>query len=244
MNQEILFGQTLEQIKKKAKQQGNVIAKADVEAAFAPLGLNETQLSMVYDYLKTHKIGVDEEVNLDDYLDHTDRNYLEMYLEELKQLKEYSDGEKEAITIAAMAGESDAKQELITIYLNEAVDLAKLYTGQGVIIEDLIGEANLALAMGVEMLGALEHPSEVSGMLGKMMMDAMEDAIAESNADGEKGKMVAEKVNKVADAAKELAQELRRKVTIEELMQETGMDREEVMEAIRLSANKIEDIEV
>lgn len=81
--------------------------------------------------------------------------------------------------MSAMAGDSLAQEKLCTAYLPQVVDVAKLYAGQGVYLEDLIGEGNVAVAMGVKMLGALEKPSEAEGMLGKMMMDAMEDYISE-----------------------------------------------------------------
>jgi len=132
---------------------------------------------------------------------------------------------------------------LITFYLPEAAQLAKLYAGQGVLLEDLIGEANVALTVGVEMLGALEKAEEVPGMLGKMMMDAMENSIGEVADSEEAGKAVAEKVNRVADAAKELSEDLRRKVTVEELAEETQISQEDIREAVRLSGRKIEEIE-
>ena len=102
-------------------------------------------------------------------------------------------------------------------------EIAKLYAGQGVLLEDLVGEGNLALSFGVTMLGSLEKPEEVEGMLGKMIMDAMEEYIAEHAENSKIDKRVEDKVNKVADKARELAEELQRKVTIEELMEETGM---------------------
>ena len=49
--------------------------------------------------------------------------------------------------------------------------------------------------------------------------------------------------NKVADKARELAEELHRKVTTEELMEETGMSRKMIEDAIRMSGFKIEDID-
>ena len=243
MNKELLFGQTLEKVKKQAKEQGNVISEADVKEAFAQLSLEDAQLAMVYDYLNKHGIGIGEPVDMEEYLEEEDKNFLEMYLQELALLDEVSSGEKEAITLSAMAGDIDAKKKLITVYLPEAVDLAKLYAGQGVIMEDLIGEANLALAGGVEMLGALEHASEVQGMLGKLMMDAMEAYIAENSQSDDIGKQVAEKVNKVADAAKELSDALLRKVTAQELAAETEIPLEEIQEAMRLAASKIDEIE-
>ena len=43
--------------------------------------------------------------------------------------------------------------------------------------------------------------------------------------------------------ALELAEELQRKVTIEELMEETGMSRKMIEDAVRMSGFKIEDID-
>ena len=123
------------------------------------------------------------------------------------------------------------------------VEISKLYSRQGVFLEDLIGEGNVALAMGVTMLGCLEHAREAEGMLMKMVMDAMEGIIAEAMQEADKDKKVADRVNKVADKARELARELHRKVTIEELAQETGMSVKFIQDAMRMSGFAIEDLE-
>ncbi len=243
MNQEVLFGKTLEQVKKTAKGQGNCISKEQVVEAFAPLGLSAEQIGMVCDYLHQHKIGIGEPVDLEEYLADEEKDYLDTYLNELKALPEVSSGEREAITLSAMAGDTDAQGRLTEIYLPEVVEIAKLYAGQGVYLEDLIGEGNVALAMGVAMLGALEHESEAQGMLGKMIMDAMEEYIAKNAEEAKKDKRIAEKVNKVADAARELSEELHRKVTIEEVMEESGLNRKMIEDAVRMSGGKIEDLE-
>lgn len=243
MNKELLFAQTLEKVKKIAKEQGNCISEEQVRDEFAALDLNNEQLQMVFDYLVKHKIGINEPVNVDDYLTDEERNYLQNYLDEIAGLPAYSEGEKEAIAISAMAGDTDAQGKLTEIYLPDVIEIAKLYAGQGVFLEDLIGEGNVALAIGVTMLGCLEKPSEVQGMLGKMIMDAMENFIAE-NAENEKAdQKVADKVNKVMDAAKELYELLRRKVTVEELAAENKMSEKAIREAIRFSGNNIEYIE-
>ena len=243
MNQEVLFAQTLEKVKKLAKEQGNCVSKEQVQEAFAPLGLVEEQLSLVYDYLEKHKIGIGEPVDADDYLTEEEKNYLEMYLEDLSAMPTYSAGETEAITLSAMAGDTDAQRKLTEIYLPQVVDLAKLYSGQGVLIEDLIGEGNVAVAVGVSMLGCLENAAEAQGMLGKMVMDAMEDYIAENAEESKKDKRIEAKVNKVAEAAKSLAEDLGRKVTAEELAAETGMSLKAIQDAMRMSGFKIEDLE-
>ena len=235
MNKEVLFAQTLEQVRKTAKEQGNCISEEQVKDAFAELDLSGEQLQMVFDYLLKHKIGIGQPMDPDEFLTDEEKDYLQEYLDEVAELPTYTDGEKLAFAMSAMAGEADAQQRLIEIHLADVAEIAKLYAGQGVLLEDLVGEGNLALSFGVTMLGSLEKPQEVEGMLGKMIMDAMEEYIAEHAENS--------KVNKVADKARELAEELQRKVTIEELMEETGMSRKMIEDAVRMSGFKIEDID-
>ena len=142
--------------------------------------------------------------------------------------------------MSAMAGDADARSRLTELYLPEVAEIAKLYAGQGVYLEDLIGEGNVAAAMGVTMLGALEHASEAQGMLGKMIMDAMEEYIARNAEEVKKDQRILDKVNQVAKTANELYAELHRKVTVEEVMQESGLSRRAVEDAIRMSGDKIE----
>ena len=80
-------------------------------------------------------------------------------------------------------------------------------------------------------------------MLINMIMDAMESIIDETLQETDKDKRVVERVNKVADKAKELAEELHRKVTVDELAEETGMSKKAIQDAMRMSGFAIEDIE-
>ncbi len=242
MGREAEFTETLERIKKKARAGQNFITKAEIEEAFSSLSLSAEQMEMVYAYLRENKIGVDEPADTDAYLEEEERNYLDAYLEALREIPTVTEGEREAITLSAMAGDRDAVEKLTQLMLPEVPQIAKLYAGQGVGLEDLIGEGNLALSLGVTMLGALEHANEAQGMLGKMIMDAMEDCIAENAAEGKKDQKIADKVNKVADAANALREELRRAVTVEELMEESGLSRKAIEDAIRISGGKIESI--
>lgn len=244
MNKELLFAKTLEKVKDIAKMQGNCISEEQVQKEFELLGLNNDQLQMVYDYLVKHKVGIGQPVNIDDYLSDEEKDYLQTYLDEIAELPTVTEGEKEAITLSAMAGDPDAQYRLTEIYLPDVIEIAKLYAGQGVLLEDLIGEGNVAVAIGVTMLGCLENASEAQGMMGKMIMDAMENYIQETVSSEKADQKIVDKVNKVQDVAKELSDELKRKVTVEELMLETGMSRNKIMEAIRFSGNNIEYIEV
>lgn len=243
MNKELAFAKKLEEIRKLAKEQGNMLSEEQVETAFREIEISKEQLEPVFAYLKSKNIGIGEPVDMDEVLSREDKDYLEEYLEELKELPVLSDGEKRAYAMAAIAGDSEGKWNIINFFLPQVVDIAKLYSGQGVLLEDLIGEGNVALATGVEMLGCLENPEEVDGMLGKMIMDAMEDYITENSAEKKADMQVVDKVNSISDQAKELAEALQRKITVEELAEETGIDEEEIREAIKFSGNKIEYFE-
>ena len=193
--------------------------------------------------------GTDEAADSDSYLTEEERDYLQDYLNELAALPVYSQGELEAYAIQALAGDRPGQEKLMEGNLRNVAEVAKLYVGQGVLLEDLIGEGNVALAAGIGRLnslreaGALKGPQEVQGVLTRMVMDAMERHIEENAANVRADKKAADKVNQVADKARELAGQLRRKVTPEKLAQETGMPLKAIEDAMRMSGYKIEDIQ-
>lgn len=242
-NQELLFARSLEKTRNIAKEQENTISSEQIKEIFEELNLREEQLEMVFDYLKTHKIGIDQKINPDEYLSEEEFDFIAAYQEDIESLRTYSDGEIEAYSISAMAGERSAMDELINIYLPRIIDMSKLYAGQGVLVEDLIGEGNMALATGVTMLGGLEKSSEVEGALVARIMTSMEEIIHEKEEESRTDLRVEEKVNIVADKARELAADLRRKVSIQELVEETKLSEKAIRDAIRFSGFKIEDIE-
>lgn len=237
------FGKILTSVVRSAREQGNTIAKKEVEEAFAALQLKEAQMEEIFSYLKSRRIGVDEMPDLTADLSGEERNALQLYLESLAFLPERSEGEKQVCIRRAMDGDSEAQQIVAEIFLPLVPDIAKLYAEQGVFLEDLIGEGNEALVRGVSLLSALEEETEVEGALSQMIMNAMEERINEDLEASAKGRKVAGLVNEVADRAKELAEEVRHKVSVEELMEETGWPEEKIREAIRFSGDNIEDLD-
>ena len=122
-------------------------------------------------------------------------------------------------------------------------DIARLYTGQGVPLEDLIGEGNVALSMAVNSLGGASDAAGAQKKLVRLIMDAMEEFIRDHAENEKRDQRIADRVNRVADKARKLAGEYHRKVTPEELMRETGLSMKAIQDAMRMSGYKIEDIE-
>ena len=242
-NKEKEFAEILKHVTRTARENRNLITKEEVTEAFSELSLDDAQLKMVFDYLKNHNIGVDEPVETQENLTDEETNYLNSYVESLEGLNRLSDGELEAESMAAIDGDKLAQAKLIEHYLPLVVDVARMYSEQGVFIEDLIGEGNLALTRGVTMLDAVGEPKEVESFLYKLMLDAMERLIEENLSEDAGMNKVLELVQEVADKAKELSEDLRRKVTVEELMEETGWDEDKIRSAIKFSADNIEDLD-
>ncbi len=241
--EQLLFAQTLEQLKETARLQENMLTSEQVQEAFESMNLGEAQLALIHEYLQKNNIGIDEPGKVDENLTDEDVNYLAIYLDELKELPVVSDGEKRAIMMSAMAQDMTACNKLVEIFLPQVVEIAKLYAGQGALVEDLIGEGNVALATAVTMLDCVESIDEVEGFFGKMIMDAMQDYIGEDSDNKSVDEQILEKVNRIHEKAKEMAEELLRKVTVAELAKEMEIEEEEIFEAIRLSANHMDYIE-
>ena len=243
MEKEKAFTKALQELVNKAKTQGNVLAEEQVNEQFADIHLDKTQFELIQAYLKQNKIGIDKAVNLDDYLTDDDVHYLDFYLEELKELEQWTDEKKKEVIELAIKGNADAQVQLIEAYLPEVVEISKLYAGQGVLLEDLIGEGNVAITLGVKLLECAEGVTEAEGILAKMIMDAMEKYINENLESSDADKKILEKINQISDLSKELAENIGRKVTIDELVRESGFTEEEIMEAMEMTANNIEYIE-
>lgn len=153
MREEQIFAKTLEELSALAKEQGNMLSEEQVTEAFdkAKLNLGEPQLEMIFAYLKNKKIGIGQPADPFDYMTQEEIDYLEEYLKAVQAGADVTDGVKEAVLLSAMAGDADAKHRMIEIFLPQVAEIAKLYAGQGVFLEDLIGEGNVALTMAAEM---------------------------------------------------------------------------------------------
>ncbi len=240
---QVLFLKRLKETAGKAAENGNKITEEELKEAFADLELDEKQMTQVRDFLKSKGVGIGEPLPLEEVISEEEMNHLKEYEEMIDSIEIPSDNVMDAIKLSAMAGERDAQQRLAEYSLRKVVDIARLYAGQEVFMEDLIGAGNEALLIAVTQLAPLEKPDEVDGYLGRRIMDAMEDLIAMNLDEKAAEKAVEERVNLVADRARELAQELGRKVSVHEVAAEYEMDPEDVREAVRLSGNAIGDIQ-
>lgn len=244
---EQLFLEALQTAKKKARQGGDTISSEQLGEIFAATGLTPEQTAQVRDFLLKSGISVDEapadEVEPEDALTEEEHDYLKEYEEMIAQIPQPEESVMTAIRISAMAGDKEAQRSLAQYMLPKVLDICRLYAGQGVPAEDLIGAGSEALVRAAALLGPLSSPDEVDGDLTRRIMDAMEDLISDNLLIKAQDAKIAENANLVADKAAELAKTLGRKVTPEELAREGEVTMEQITEAVRATGRAIEDIE-
>lgn len=244
MNEQQEFAKRINELVELAKDQENVIFEDQLFDIFPEVKTDNAKYDVIKEFLKEKKIGLNEKIPFMDAISEDEKNYLEFYLDDLNSQPKLTPGERDAFRLSAMAGDENAQMIVLSDYLLNVVEIAKLYAGQGVLLEDLIGEGNVALVSAVSMLGSLEKPSEVDGFLASQVMDAMQDIIAEAMDENGAEEKLLEKVNKVAKEAKELSETLGRKVTVDELSNESGISKAQILKALKLTANSIEEIEI
>ncbi len=254
------FKKIMIQVRALAKSQGETISREQVHNKFLPLNVSEGQFLLIYKYLDEENVtlfdteeerlkasgqGKDGSDSKEDtpHLSIEDDDCLKIYIDELNSLKIPEKEERQSIIEDILKDRESAVSRLPEMYLKEVIDVARLYAGQGVALEDLIGEGNIGVLTGAGMLDCCESAQEVDEFMIRMIMDSMESMIMENFSDDEFDLKVVERVNELNDRARELAEEMERLVTVEELVRELAQDEEYIRETIRLSGNAIPYIE-
>lgn len=292
-NNQAAFMGALNSLKEYAKVNGNIVTKQDVESYFKDLGLDDSKYQMITGYLLANDItvkgenGVDNEflnmleksavkqteeleeevaeetvfVTDEDY--EKDEKYIQMYMEDLKDVEELSDTGRAFLLMNIV--EDNDKESLSLLsqsFLKKIVGWIEPFRRKGVLASDLIQEANLAMIAYIgekhflnnyewkdkikegstndiiEVLGGIDK--EVKYQAEESMRMLIDEQMDSNRVSGK----VLNKVNYVNDWAVRLKEELGRKPTVKEVAERMGVAEDVVSEALSLSADKIEDINV
>ncbi len=229
------FIQKISELKETGILQGGYLTEEQIEEVFP--ALTQEQRSLLLDYFKENKIGIGEALPDTEILTEEQQSHFHMYLEELDEMETVDNDLRRVLIMNALNGDQTAKERLTNSYLRTVIDIAKLYTGQGADLPDLVGEGNVALAMAIAGLDSIEKPEDCDEMVSRSIMNAMEELIGAENDQLEALQEMVEIIGKVLNVAKPLSDELRRKVTIRELTQESELTEDEIKDAIRFSGD-------
>ena len=161
--------------------------------------------------------------------------YYQTYLDELKEIKPCDDKEREHLLPLAVLGDKEARDRLIEGHLIFALALAKDYRDKGISMSDLVQEANLALTMAVNRYQEGDFLLFVQQDIKK----ALELLLKEQKKEEETGEELIARVNVLQEISRQMAEELGREATLEELGNRMQMPLEEVREIMKLAVNAV-----
>ncbi len=227
------FIENVTALKDTAIFQGGMIRREQIKEVFGEL--NADQEKVLGQYFKDNNIGIDEAFSAAETLSDEDLDHINLYLEEIEGLDEVSEDMKRVLVMSAMNGDNTAKEKLTACYLKSIADLARLYSGQGVEISDLIGEGNVALAAAMNMLGSIEDPSECDALVTRTAMNAMEELVGVEREESEAMEHTMLRIMNVLSKAREMNEELNRKISAAEICAEMDIDEDELGRLMLLS---------
>lgn len=249
MRDKIKFKEILAGIVESAQVQGNKIPVEVIKDAFAEDALTEEQYEFVYSYLESEHITVaghqkkemPEKTEEKKNSKEKEETYLKFYLEELKGLGEYAEEEEERLLRAVLAGNEQARNQIIEGNLKKIVKVAEEFTEKGIPVSDLIQEGNIGFLTALEQLQE-ENIVDFDEYWKRIVRIMINDAINEQISSDRTQQRMVEKLNALDRATKELTKELERKVTVAEISEYMEISEEETEELLRIS-KQISDAE-
>lgn len=256
MGQAETFREDLEALLALAAASDFRLSRAQVEGAFENYTLSDEQMEMVYQYLNKNHITVEENdktratknrdrqvrpaagsgpdqvsTSEEDEESEEDSAYYKMYMADLKALPPFSKNREAELLKRYAAGDTSVSEQLIEGRLRFAAKTAALYRGQGVLLMDLIQEANMALVMAVSRYegGSFEE------LILTEIQNAIDGALTEAGSAADVGGYLASQVNSLMIVTARLAEELGREATLSELAEKMHMPEESVKELVKIA---------
>ncbi|HCY43947.1 MAG TPA: RNA polymerase sigma factor RpoD [Firmicutes bacterium] len=161
-----------------------------------------------------------------------------MYLKEIGKIPLLSADEEMKYSIAAAAGDEDAKRILAESNLRLVVSIAKRYVGRGLLFLDLIQEGNIGLMKAVEKFD-YDKGFKFSTYATWWIRQAITRALADQARTIRVPVHMVETINKMARVQRQLTLELNREPSEEEIAKKMGIGVDKVREVMKISQDPV-----
>ena len=264
MDQIIVFRELLGEIREKARAQGNIISRKEVEAFFAHAGLTQQELDLICRYLTDSHVRVEafdegdipgedpgrtvssEDVSAEDSVEeessevYKDAGLIEQYLQELEQIGPVEAAAELELFHRVCRGDIPAREELAKAYLKTVASLVAEYEGEEIAAEDLLQEGNVGLLLALDQLEPMDSLAAYRTNLFNGINRYLEEVIEAHRTEADAGAAALRKVNRLDEAMQSLMEDLGRKVTVEELSAFLDLPAEEIRDIARLAGSDLE----
>lgn len=245
MDKKLEFNEALSALIEFATVNGNEITSADIKTHFSDLIDDEAKYMAIYKYLLSQKIKItdidEDNETVDAVLPNAaeteeGKAFLQMYYDEMKDLSG-SDEPLDELIKASIAGDKNAINKLTEIHLGLVLEVAGEFKNSPLRESDLIGTGNVAL---FEAIVAYDGSADnYSAYLKEYVRKAINTAIEEEISSVRTFNHAANRANALSEATIELAKELDREATLEELCEKLSLSEEEVRNTMKMSLEAI-----
>lgn len=250
MDNQSKFIEMIEDVTALARLNNRQVTADFLKDYFKDMNLSENQMQLVCKYLSEHNIKVagyeqdkneaskesDEKFSFTNK-DEAESEYLNMYLDEVKNVKDNT------MTIELFekmkAGDDGAKEIIVNAYLPKVISIASSYQSHGLSQSDLIQEGNIGLLMAMAQLEELNSIEQIEEIIDSSIREAMLAAIDEFEITNNNNNHIIKKADMVKEKAEELSEAMNDKMTMEDMADYMDMDLSEIQDILRITGEEL-----
>ena len=166
------------------------------------------------------------------------KSFYNMYMKELKGISSEEDRREDMLT-GHLNGDKVCTKVLTESYLAEVIRLSEEYLNSPLGKSDLVAEGNLALYEAVIGYSGSNNIHEFEKIIFNNVRKSIERAVFEELGSSRTSSHLVERINALNTASTELAEELGREATLEELSERLALSEEEIKELMKISIDAL-----
>lgn len=241
------FNDALSSLVEIATQNGSVLSEDEVKATFKNIIDYEEMKTPIITYLKGQGITVSgisitsedsDTTNTFATMSELEKNFVEMYKNDVKNI-DTADITKHTELLKRHLDGENLLNELTEQNLTLVIDIANNFSQSSLTIGDLIQEGNIGLIEGIACYDGKAELEPFKNHLTNFITNAITAAIEEQNASSRIGNHLADRANSLDHASTELAKDLEREPTLDELSKYLSLDEDEVLRVMKMSLDAL-----
>lgn len=244
------FNEVLTELVEFATVSGNRLTKDQIKLYFGDLLTDESKYEYIYRYLSEMGVSIDgleftkDETAETVIVGHEEteeaKAFYGMYVDEVKKTDKAS-AKKDINSLLAghLSGDNGATKSLTEYYLPKIIEISDEYISSPLGRSDIVAEGNLALYEAVVAYDGEADVESFEKHLYDRVRRSIEKAVYEEMGSNRTYSHLVERVNALNDASTEMAKELGREASLQELSDRLALPEDEIKELMKISIDAL-----